>query len=109
MLSVLQLLAELPVPGPEEFVQTILARGDVRIERIVSQGHVSPEGFWYDQAEAEFVVVLQGAARLQFEDETVELTAGSSIDIPVHRRHRVAWTDPSRPTVWLAVFYAAAE
>lgn len=100
-----ELLADVPADLPEELIEPILRRRDLRIERIVSLGHASPADFWYDQAEHEFVVLLQGAARLQFEDETVELTPGSFVDIPARRRHRVAWTDPNQPTIWLAIHY----
>lgn len=99
------LFADLPATLPQERVDAILARSNVRIERIVSHGHASPVGFWYDQAEHEFVVLLGGAARVQFDDETVELRPGSCLDIPAHRRHRVEWTTPDEPTIWLAVFY----
>jgi len=99
------LLTDLPAALPQELVQTILERPNLRIERIVSQGHASPEDFWYDQDENEFVVLLQGAARLRFEDELVEMKPGSFIDIPAHRRHRVEWTDPQQPTIWLAIYY----
>jgi len=75
------------------------------LKRIVSHGHASPEGFRYDQEQHEFVVLLQGAARLRFEDEVIDMKPGSFTDIPAHRRHRVEWTDPSQPTIWLAVFY----
>ena len=77
-----------------------------RIERIVSWGHASPEGFWYDQDEAEWVAVLVGRARLRLEDpaESVELAVGEHLLIAPHRRHRVEWTLPEAPTVWLAVF-----
>ncbi|MEO8496473.1 MAG: cupin domain-containing protein, partial [Planctomycetota bacterium] len=68
----------------------------------------SAEGFWYNQQEHEWVVVLQGAARLQFEDELVELRPGDFVNIPAHRKHRVEWTTPDEPTIWLAVFYAPA-
>jgi cupin 2 domain-containing protein len=51
------------------------------------------------------VLVVQGAARLQFEDETAELRTGDWINIPAHRKHRVEWTTPDEPTIWLAVFY----
>jgi len=27
------------------------------------------------------------------------------VDLPAKCRHRVDWTDPDEPTVWLAVFY----
>jgi cupin 2 domain-containing protein len=73
---------------------------------IVSVGHASPEGFWYDQPQNEWVVVLRGAARIQFEDERVELRPGDWIHIPAHRRHRVEWTTPDEPTLWLAVHYS---
>jgi cupin 2 domain-containing protein len=99
------LLRDIPAAFSEELV-TVLAEGaHLRIERIVSQGQASPEGFWYDQDEHEWVVVLQGAAGLEFETETLELRPGDFVNIPAHRRHRVAWTTPTEPTIWLAVFY----
>lgn len=103
----MNLLSDLPKNLPEELT-TVLQQGHgVRIERIVSTGHKSPEGFWYDQPENEWVMVLTGAARLQFEDRVVEMKAGASISIPAHQKHRVLWTSPDEPTVWLAVFYEA--
>jgi cupin 2 domain-containing protein len=99
------LFADLPSGLPEELVQVLAAAPGVRIERIVSHSHASPEDFWYDQEHHEWVVVLKGAARLRFEDETVEMRPGDHIVIPAHRRHRVEWTTPDEPTVWLAVFY----
>ncbi len=88
----------------EHFTQ--LHRGDgFRIERIVSQGHCSPEGSWYDQNDEEWVLVLEGSATVQFEcdSQPVELQRGSYLSIPAHSRHRVAWTDPAQKTVWLAI------
>lgn len=99
------LFADIPADLPEELIQTILSRPNIRIERIVSHGHASPDGFWYDQPQHEFVVLLQGAARLRFEDDLIEMKPGSYIDIPAHRRHRVEWTSPDVPTVWLAIHY----
>jgi len=100
------LLRDLPAPGAGEIVERLAGGGAVRIERIVSHGETSPPGFWYDQDEAEFVAVLSGAARLEFSDgAALTLDPGDWIDIAPHRRHRVAWTDPDRATVWLAVFY----
>ncbi len=77
----------------------------VRIERIVSRGHVTPPGEWYDQDTHEWVVLLTGSATLTFEDRSETLAAGDHVLIPAHRRHRVEWTDPAQPTVWLAVHY----
>jgi len=101
------LLAPLPDAAAAERVDALLTRPGLRVERIVSQGQASPPGFWYDQAEGEWVVLLAGAARLRFADEAEPhlLTPGDWIDIAPHRRHRVDWTDPATPTVWLAVFY----
>ena len=96
---------DIPITIPAELVEVVLAATNVRIERIVSQGHVSPEGFWYDQAENEWVLLLQGAARLRFENEVVEMKAGDFINIPAHKKHQVEWTTPDEQTIWLAVFY----
>lgn len=103
----MNLLSNLPSNLPEELTTVLQEANGVRIERIVSTGHKSPEGFWYDQPEHEWVMVLNGAARLQFEDRVVELKVGDWINIPAHQRHRVEWTNPAEPTVWLAVFYGA--
>jgi cupin 2 domain-containing protein len=90
----------------QEQVTELVRQGPVRIERIVSHGHCSAPDFWYDQAENEWVLVVRGAARLEYEGgETLSLNAGDSVEIPSHQRHRVSWTDPQRETVWLAVFW----
>ncbi len=103
------LFAALPADAPGEQFVELLARPGVRIERIVSNGQASPPGFWHDQPQGEWVVVLAGEARLRFEDEASarRLAPGDFVDIAPHRRHRVEWTDPAQPTVWLAVHYAA--
>jgi len=79
----------------------------VKIERIVSKGHSSPDGFWYDQVRNEFVLVVQGSAGLQIEseDDIVVLNAGDYLKIDSHVKHRVEWTDSSCETIWLAVYY----
>jgi len=101
------LLRDLPDARSGEVAETLLTAPGVRIERIVSLGQASPPGFWYDQDEAEWVLLLAGAARLRFADETEDrmLGPGDRVHIAAHRRHRVAWTDPNVPTVWLAVFH----
>jgi cupin 2 domain-containing protein len=100
------IFTDLPAGLPDELVQVLLSGPGLSIERIVSLGHASPEGFWYDQEDGEWVLLLKGAARLRFEgEEPIELQPGSFVNIPAHRRHRVEWTDPGEPTVWLAVHY----
>ena len=107
----MNLLADLPDAQAGEIVETLRAVPGLRIQRIVSQGQASPPGFWYDQPEAEFVLLLTGAARLRFADEPRDriLGPGDWLDIAAHRCHRVTWTDPATPTVWLAVFYDRKE
>ena len=100
----------LPVPGAGEAFDVLLAHPGLRIERIVSQGHASPPGFWYDQPQGEWLIVVAGAARLRFEDEPEvrSLRPGDYLDIAARRRHRVEWTDPAAPTIWIAVHYGGA-
>lgn len=90
----------------DELVETIASSSNVNIERIVSMGQASPEGFWYDQDEDEFVILLQGSAALRFEDgdNLVELKPGDYLTIGAHERHRVEWTSKTEQTVWLCVF-----
>jgi len=99
-------LLALPHPAAAERVDALLSRPGLRIERIVSWVRRARRVL-YDQAEGEWVVVIAGAARLRFEDETAarHLAAGDWLDIAPHRRHRVDWTDPAVATIWLAVFY----
>ncbi len=92
----------------DEFTETLIdSPGSMRIERIVSVGHASPENFWYDQEEDEWVMLLTGSASLRFDGqiEPVVLHSGDWVVIPAHVRHRVEWTDPELKTVWIAVFY----
>jgi cupin 2 domain-containing protein len=92
---------------PAERIDELLLARNVRIERIVSTGHATAPDAWYDQDRAEWVLLLAGSAGLIFEGETapVRLEPGSYVHIDAHVRHRVAWTDPSVPTVWLAIHY----
>ena len=90
-----------------EVIEILLTTPVVRIERITSRGDASPVGFWYDQDEHEWVMVVAGRGRLRFEDgEVREMGPGDCVNIAAHRRHRVDWTDPAAATVWLAVFCA---
>ena len=98
-----------PYPSPEVF-EEILSTRNIRIERILSYGHSSPDVGWYDQAENEWVMVLKGQGVLEFEDgRVVSLSAGDYINIAAGVRHRVLSTLPDEVTVWLAVFYSQAE
>lgn len=89
-----------------EVFSTIVQSDTVRIERIISKGHTSPPSGWYDQEQAEWVLVLRGEAVISYPTgEEARLTAGSHINIPAHTRHKVKWTTTETETVWLAVYY----
>jgi len=106
------LFGDLPT-GPEtrERIDCLLDRTGLRVERIVSTGQASPPGFWYDQAEHEWVLLLQGAAQLTVQmpdgERTVRLAPGDSLELPAHRRHRIEATSVEPPTLWLALFWPA--
>jgi cupin 2 domain-containing protein len=101
------LFAGLPARMAEEAVAVVAARPGAVVERIVSTGQASPPGFWYDQDWSELAIVLQGEAGLWIEGEEAprRLGPGDWVDLPAHVRHRVEWTDPDTPTVWLAVHW----
>lgn len=99
-------LFDLPddVPRDDECLERLAEGPGVRIERIISHGHTTPEDEWYDQPESEWVALLQGEATLAFDDGSkTELAAGDAVFIEAHRRHRVARTSTQPPCVWLAV------
>lgn len=106
--AMVNLLEDLPEDFSTEHFAEIcqLGEGQVRIERIVSKGHSSPDGFWYDQDQDEWVLILQGEARLQLANQQspITLKPGDSLLLPAHCRHRVAWTTPDQPTIWIAIF-----
>jgi len=93
----------IPADLPAE-LETLLAQGRAfHLKRIVSRGQSTD---WYDQSEDEWVLLVTGAAHLEFEDgASMTLGAGDYILIPAHRKHRVAWTDPERESVWLAIYF----
>jgi cupin 2 domain-containing protein len=102
------LFSDIPADLPEELFTTLLQAKGLRIERIVSQGHASAPGKWYDQAGDEWVILLSGRAVIEFEADSqrVELQPGSYLNIPAHVRHRIASTDAVQKSVWLAVHYS---
>lgn len=106
-MSLANLFADLPAPLPAELVEQLVTGTSFTLERIVSLGHVTPPGQWYDQESNEWVLLLSGAAQLRLADEPGprELRPGDYLLLPAHCRHRVEWTTPDEPTVWLALHY----
>lgn len=109
-MQVNNLLKVLPRDLSAEVFETLVGKEHVTIERIVSKGHCTPDDSWYCQAQNEWVVILQGAAKLLYQTESgnrveIALSVGDYIDIPAYCKHKVLWTDEQVETVWLAVFY----
>lgn len=99
------LLTAFPDEGAELF-RTLLQTPGFRLEQIVSNGAASAEGFWYDQDQQEWVLLIQGEAALKLENgEVIGLKAGDSLLIPAHCKHRVEYT--SQNAVWLALHFPA--
>ena len=99
--------AFLPKFSKNEIFETILNERYVTIERIVSLGQATPQGQWLEGKKGEWVLLLKGKAGLIFKDEGIEYTLnpGDYLNIPAGVSHRVSFTDPNGPTVWLAVHY----
>lgn len=104
--SLTNLLA-LPAADLEvECFETLLTRPGVRVERIISTGQATPEGEWYDQSWDEWVLLLTGEALLELaEGGAHRLLPGDTLLLPAHCRHRVDWTTPDEPTIWLALHF----
>lgn len=103
MAFVMKNLFELPDYLPDDEVTEILLQNkNIRVERILSSGQSSPPGFWYDQKEEEYVVILKGCAELLMDTQKITLREGDSLLIPAHQKHRVEST--SNPCVWLCIF-----
>ena len=106
MKDVVNIFTGIPDQLKHEAFEDLLKADNIRIERILSKGHSSPEAGWYDQDENEWVMVLEGSGEITFENgNVVVLSKGDYLNIPSHCRHKVSWTDPDSITVWLAIFY----
>ena len=103
-MKVSNIYKNIPAGTGEEIIQKLVQNEKFFVERIVSRGHKSPEDFWYDQADDEFVLLLKGTADLEiFEKGVLRLTPGDYLIIPAHTKHRVSRTDTKVDTVWLTI------
>lgn len=96
---------EIPIDKSEEKFFEIFKNEKIKIEKIVSNGQKSPENFWYEQEESEYILLLEGFAILEFGDFEVELKKGDCLNIKAMQKHRVKFTSQTEPTIWFAVFY----
>ncbi len=105
-LQVENLFNHLPSATAEESFRTLANGRGVKIERIISQGHSSPSSGWYDQELDEWVIVLSGQGHIKIDDgRQYKLKAGDYLTIPAHTKHKVTWTSPKEPTIWIAVHF----
>ncbi len=96
---------EIIIDKNEEKFFEIFKNETIKVEKIVSNGQKSPDNFWYEQEENEFILLLEGFAILEFEDRIIELKKGDCLNIKVMEKHRVKFTSLDEPTIWFAVFY----
>lgn len=100
------LFQQIPTDLSEEFFENIVKSQSFRLERIISRGHATPEGEWYDQDDNEWVMLLQGSAGLCLEGKkTIIMGPGDHLLLPAGLKHRVEWTDSATETIWLALHF----
>ncbi|CAK2840310.1 cupin 2 domain-containing protein [Vibrio crassostreae] len=98
--------ADIPSSLPNEMFNALISNENIRVERILSHGHSSPEEGWYNQDENEWVMVLEGQGVIEFDDgRVVTLSKGDYINIAAREKHKVIGTVENVVTIWLAVFY----
>ena len=99
--------SNIPKYTPQEIFEEIITAENIKIERIISKGHATPDDKWYDQDKNEWVILLKGSAGLLFEgeDNPITLHPGDYFLIPAHMKHRVEWTDETEETIWLAIHF----
>ncbi|OMH39100.1 cupin domain-containing protein [Motiliproteus sp. MSK22-1] len=105
------LFENIPEQLPDELISILLNQAGLRLERIVSKGHSSATDFWYQQEQNEWMLLIQGQARLEFETPSrkLHLNAGDYLNIPANIRHRVDWTSSDPEAIWLCIFYSPIQ
>lgn len=103
------IFAHIPAQISEEIIENLVNNDIIRIERIISKGHITPYEQWYDQSHYEWILLLQGQALLGYKepDQAIKLVQGDYLLIPAHQKHRVEWTTPDELTIWLAIHWKA--
>jgi len=101
------IFVSIPDDLTEEIFEPLVNGKNIKIERIISNGHTSPKNGWYDQEQNEWIIVLKGDAIITFKDKKeIKLNEGSYLNIPAHTEHQVSWTSQKTETIWLAIHYS---
>lgn len=110
-MNVLNIYSNIPTEFQDELFEELIRNSSFKLERIISKGHATPRGEWYDQDRDEWVILLKGSAGLLIEgkDKVVTLKPGDYIHLPAHLKHRVEWTEPGKETVWVALHYLGSR
>jgi cupin 2 domain-containing protein len=104
------LFTHIPANLPEELVENLFEKDHIKIERIVSRGHTTPADVWYNQNWDEWVLLMQGAATIVYENgQLIDLKPGDYLLIPAHTKHKVAWTEPDIDSIWMAVHIKSTD
>ena len=106
-MKVRNIFSNIPESLPNELLKELVSSENCKIERIISKGHTTPEGKWYDQDKNEFVIIFKGNAELLFEENNkiIKMKEGNYINIPSHTKHRIIKTSLKEETIWLAIHY----
>jgi len=105
-LDVANLFERLPSARRGEVFTELLTRTGFKLERIVSHGQSTPEDAPMVQDRDEWVVVLQGSARLRVQGHReAALEPGDHVLIAAGTQHWVTWTSKDVPTLWLAFHF----
>ena len=101
------IFSNIPKSLSDELFKELVSSENCKIERIISKGHKTEEGKWYNQDKNEFVIILKGNAELLFKEnnKTIKMKEGDYINIPPRTKHRVTKTDPNKETIWLTIHY----
>ena len=100
------IFSEIPNSLKEELFEDIISTENIKIERIISDGHSSPKEGWYESEQNEWVIVLEGDAILTLESgENITLKRGDYYNISAFTKHKVSQTSKSEKTIWLAIYY----
>ena len=99
------IFSQIPDSLKEELFEDIVSTKDIKIERIVSDGHTSPKEGWYESRKNEWVIILEGDAVLKFENKEGTLKRGDHYNITAFTKHKVSHTSQDEKTIWLAIYY----
>jgi cupin 2 domain-containing protein len=88
-----------------EVFENIIEDKDIKIERIISSGQITPKNKWLKDSRGEWVILLRGKAELLFKSEDkLLLKKGDYLLIPSNTEHKVTYTSKKPHCIWLAIY-----